>query len=90
MMAVYCVNHRVSDFAEWKKVYDAFQPTVKKRGIKDHFVLQSLQDPNHVVVIGEGSAEDVQALLTSDELKAAMAESGVVGAPDVYIGEPGG
>lgn len=86
-MAIYCVNHRVQDFTEWKKTYDEHQPWIREQGVKDHFVLQSLDDPNHVVVIGEGSVEDLQALMASDDLKAAMAEAGVVGAPDIFIGE---
>ena len=86
-MAIYCVNHRVRDFTEWKKTYDKHQPWIRQQGVKDHFVLQSPDDPNHVVVIGEGSVEDLQALFSSDDLKGAMAEAGVDGVPDIFIGE---
>lgn len=86
-MAVYVVNHRVENFEEWKKVYDAFQSVATSAGVKDQYVLTSLEDQNHVVVIGEGSADDLQNFLSSDELKSAMADAGVSGTPDIYIGE---
>jgi len=86
-MAVYVVNHKVENFDAWKKVYDEFQPVVVKAGIKDHFVLQSTDDKNHVTVIGEGSLDAVRAFLSSNDLKAAMGDAGVVGKPDIFIGE---
>ena len=86
-MAVYVVDHKVEDYEEWRKVYDAFQATAVEAGVKDQYVLTSMHDPNHVVVIGEGSIDDVQKFLSSDQLRSAMGEAGVSGEPSIFIGE---
>ena len=86
-MAIYVVNHSVEDFTAWKRAYEAFKPTAMAAGITDEHVLQSPDDPNHVVVIGNGEIGDLQAFLQSDALKSAMAGAGVVGIPDIYVGE---
>ncbi len=86
-MAIYIINHKVKDFAQWKKAYDAFQHTVEGAGIEDHHVLTSADDPNHVVVIGEGAMADLQKFLESDELKAARKGAGVVGKPEGFVGK---
>jgi hypothetical protein len=86
-MAVYVVNHTVANYEEWKKAYDAFQDRAGAAGINDQYVLTSLTDPNHVVVVGEGTAEAVQAFLGSDELKSTMEAAGVTGKPDIFVGE---
>ena len=85
-MAIYIVNHKVENFEHWKKAYDAFQHVVEGAGVIDHHVLASVDDPNHVVVIGEGAVDDLRKFLASDELKAAMSGAGMVGAPDLFIG----
>ncbi len=86
-MAIYVVNHRVESFDKWKKAYDAFQHVAEGAGVKDHYVLASVSDPNHVVVIGEGAAGDLKHFLASDDLKGAMKDAGVVGEPDMFIGK---
>lgn len=86
-MAAYVVNHKVRNFVEWKKAYDAFRPKAKDFGIEDHYVLQSAEDQNHVVVVGEGSLADLRKFLGSDSLRSAMQGAGVSGVPDIFIGE---
>ena len=85
-MAIYIVNHKVEDYESWRKVYDEFQHVVEGFGVKDHHVLRSVDDPNHVVVVGEGAADDLRNFLGSDELKSAMKGAGVASKPDIYIG----
>ena len=86
-MAIYVINHKVENFENWKKAYDAFQHVAEGAGVKDHYVLASLDDPNHVVVIGEGAADDLRHFLASDGLKSAMVGAGVVGKPDIFVGK---
>jgi len=86
-MAVYVVTHKVNDFDTWKKVYDDFQSTHVKYGIKDHFVLRSIKDSNNVTVIGEGKVEEVQKFLNSEDLKKAMKSAGVSSSPEIFVGE---
>ena len=86
-MAFYVVNHKVNDFVAWKKVYDEFDSTREKFGVKEHYALQSLEDSNHVMVVGEGELEAIQRFLNSEDLKKGMEAAGIAGLPDIFIGE---
>ena len=86
-MAFYVVNHKVNDFGVWKKVYDEFESTRKRYGVKEHYALQSVEDPNHVMVVGEGELEAVQKFLNSEELKSGMEGAGIASPPEIFVGE---
>ena len=86
-MAFYVVNHRVNDYNTWKKVYDSFETTRDKFGVKEHFAFQSVDDSNHVSVVGEGKLEDIQKFLHSDELKNGMENAGIASLPQIFVGE---
>ena len=86
-MAFYVVNHKVNDYNTWKKVYDSFEPTRKKFGVKELYAFQSVDNSNHVSVVGEGKLEDIQKFLHSDDLKNGMANAGIAGAPQIFVGE---
>lgn len=85
-MAFYIVNHKVEDFKKWKKVYDDFESTRIKHHVLEHYALQSVDDSNHVLVVGEGSIEAITKYLDSEELKAGMADAGIASAPEIFIG----
>ena len=76
-MAYYIVNHKIGDFNVWKKVYDEFEDTRKRYGVKEHFALQSVEDSNHVMVIGEGELEAINKFLNSEDLKNGMDNAGI-------------
>ena len=86
-MAFYVVNHKVNDFDAWKRVYDEFETTRKEHGVKEHYALQSAEDSNHVMVVGEGELEAVQKFLNSEDLKSGMEGAGISSPPEVFIGE---
>lgn len=86
-MAFYVVSHKVEDFSVWKKIYDAFEPTREQFGVKEHYALQSVDESNHVLVLGEGDLEAIKKYLDSEELKKGMGKAGVSGAPEIYIGK---
>ena len=86
-MAIFVVTHKISDFATWKKAYDEHKSTREQYGIKDHFVLRSVEDSNNISVVGEGKQEDVQKFLNSEELKKAMKGAGVVSSPEIFVGD---
>lgn len=86
-MSYFIVSHSVEDFDAWKKVYDSFEPTRLKFSIREHYALQSVEDKNSVVVVGEGSLENIKKFLASDDLKNGMANAGVIGSPTLFIGE---
>ena len=86
-MAYYVINHKVENFDAWKKVYDGFEETRKKFGVKEHYALRSAADANHVLVVGEGESAVIDKFLNSDELKNGMANAGIAGKPDVFVGD---
>ena len=86
-MAFYVVNHKVTDFDNWKKVYDEFEVTRKDYGVKEHYAFQSVEDSNHVMVVGEGELKAINNFLNSEELKKGMGRAGIAGSPYIFIGE---
>ena len=80
------VHHEVTDYAAWRKVYNAFAPTRHKMGVKAQAVYQSVDNPNDVVITHDfASADQAKAFEASEELKAAMQKAGVKGAPQMWI-----
>jgi hypothetical protein len=86
-MAYYVVNHKVNDFVAWKKVYDEFESTREHYGVKEHYALQSVEDSNHVLVVGEGTLEAIQRFLNSEDLKSGMEKAGIASPPEIFVGE---
>ena len=83
-MIVGAIRHSVADYDAWKAVYDTMPPT--SRGAKFARVNRSLDDPNVVAVVtGFDTLEEIQAFMESDELRAKMAEAGVVGEPRIEL-----
>lgn len=77
------VHHTVSDFTKWKAGYDSHLPARTEAGVKEVKVLQGNDNPNEVVALFE--VEDVakaKAFISSDELRTAMREFGVVSTPE--------
>lgn len=80
------VRHDVADYARWRKDYDDFQPTAKKMGVTAQAVYQSIDNPNDVTVESDfRSLEKAKSLAASAELKTAMQNAGVKGAPQVWF-----
>ena len=77
-------RHQVADYDAWRKVYDAFDR--ESLGVRGHAVYQTLDDPNEVTVwhdFDDGAA--AESFAGSDDLKATMAEAGVVSAPNIWF-----
>ena len=85
-MAFYTVSHKVEDFNKWKNIYDNFESIRKKYKIFEHFALQSVDDSNHVLVVGEGELEAFKKFLDSEELKTGMESAGITSTPEIFIG----
>ncbi len=86
-MPFYIVSHKVEDFTKWGKVYDEFESTREQFGIKEHYALQSVDDPNHELVIGEGDINAIQKFLKSEDLKEGMKSAGVSSEPNLFVGD---
>ena len=72
------VRHEVTDYAAWRKVYDAFNATRLKLGVIGQAVYTSIDNPNDVTVTHDFSSTDkATAFASSPDLKAAMERAGV-------------
>ncbi|MFO1039563.1 MAG: hypothetical protein U1E45_22180 [Geminicoccaceae bacterium] len=83
------VRHTVGDYAAWRKVYDAFDATRRPMGVTAQAVYRSVENGNDVTITHDFAARaQAEAFLGSSELRSAMANAGVQGAPTVWIVEP--
>lgn len=76
------VKHTVSDFEQWKRVFDEHAATRKEHGATGHRLAQSLEDPNALTVLvmfPDRAAAD--GFLADRSLEETMARAGVASAP---------
>lgn len=87
--AALIVRSHVADFEKWKAVFDAHEQNRRDHGMAGHHINQSADDPNRLTVYFPVSDLDrAKQYFGSDEVKAAMAEAGVMGPPDVTWVKP--
>ena len=87
-MATLFVRHQAADYAAWRQVYDAFQPKAKTLGVQADAVYQAADNPNEITVTHDfATLESAQAFAASPELRSAMHDAGVVGAPTVWFAQ---
>ena len=70
-MATYLlVRHKISDFAEWKRGYDAHLPKRVEAGLAEKYLLRDAQDPNEVTLFFEtGDIQRAKAFIESADLR---------------------
>lgn len=82
------IRHAVEDYDKWRKAYDDFSSSQRELGVKDDGVFQNVEDPKDVTVFHDfDSIETARAFADSDQVKSAMGEAGVAGAPDIWFTE---
>ena len=72
--------HKVADFTKWEMGYGDSLPTRQRAGLKEKYLLRSIDDPNEVILLHE--AEDIQKVkevTSSPDLRERMQQSGVLG-----------
>lgn len=80
------VRHEVTDYATWRKSYDAFHATQQKFGVVAQAVYQSTDNPNDVTVTHTfHSLDKAKAFVASAELKSTMEKAGVKGPPQIWF-----
>ncbi len=85
-MASMLVQHKVKDFAEWKKVYDSVVDLRASSGELSDQIYRDASDPNRLTVIFKwDSLANAQKYAQSPELKAAMEKAGVEGPPNIFF-----
>ena len=79
------VRHEVTDYAAWRKVYDA-DNNRKHNGVTSEAVYQSADNPNDITVTHDfKTVEAAKAFAASPELKATMEKAGVTSAPQIWF-----
>jgi hypothetical protein len=72
------VRHDVTDYAAWRKIYDAFDAERRRLGVTAQAVYQSVDNPNDVTVWHDfKTSEAAKAFASSPNLKNAMQNAGV-------------
>jgi uncharacterized protein YeaO (DUF488 family) len=80
------VRHKVRDFSEWKRGYDAHLPKRAEAGLTEKHLLRGANDSNEVVLLFQ--AKDLnraKAFVESADLRETMQKFGVLDKPDIYF-----
>jgi hypothetical protein len=86
MAAFLLLRHKVRDFSEWKRGYDAHLPNRTAAGLSERYLLRSAADVNEVVILFEAQDLDrARVFAESADLRETMQQVGVVDKPDLYF-----
>ena len=78
------LHFKVKDYAAWRKSYDGHEQNRHSAGITNGRVFRSAEDPNDVVILQDvADVAKARTWLGSDQAKAAMQNSGVIGSPSI-------
>jgi len=85
-MPAILINSRVADFKVWQRVFEEHEPVRKAASVTSATVWQAQDDPNNIFVLLECTdLGKIKLFGESEELKMAMARSGVLGQPTMNI-----
>ncbi len=85
-MTYLLVRHKVEDYARWKTVYDEHAASRKAHGSRGARVLQNVADRSEQLILTEWpDLEHARKFAGSPDLKEAMKQAGVIGAPEVIF-----
>jgi quinol monooxygenase YgiN len=83
-MTTLSVHHKIADYPKWRAVFEEMDSIRQRFGETSYRVFRSAADPLDITVHTEWpSADAARAYATSPDLKAGMANAGVVSQPDV-------
>jgi hypothetical protein len=81
-----CPTHKVQDFSEWKRGYDAHLPKREEAGLTKKYLLHGAHDPNELILFFEATdLNRAKDFAESAELRETMRKVGVVDKPDFYF-----
>ena len=85
-MATLIVHHRVTDYTTWKAGYDSDKARRDAAGAVELAVGERADDPGMVYMIWQiADPSAFESMLADPELKAKMAELGVITAPEAIL-----
>jgi heme-degrading monooxygenase HmoA len=83
---VMLVQHKVKDYAEWKKMFDSAIDMRKAHGEISVQVLRDANDPNDLTIVNYwDTMANAQEFANSSDLHTAMEKGGVIGMPIVHF-----
>jgi quinol monooxygenase YgiN len=78
LMTTYFVRHRVADFDEWKKGYEAAEGIQRDGGVTDEAVYRDPDDPQFVLVMHRFESKDQgERFMSNPDLIEAQRQAGV-------------
>jgi len=78
------LHFKVKDFSAWRTGYNGTEKSRVSAGITNGRVFRSAEDPNEVVILQDvADVAKARTWLGSDDMKASMQKSGVIGSPSV-------
>ena len=78
------IHLKVKDYTAWRSSYGGGEKSRVSAGISNGKVFRSLENLNDVVIIQDvADVAKARTWFGSDEMKAAMQESGVLGSPTI-------
>jgi hypothetical protein len=85
-MALLIVQHKVRDYPGWRPAFDAHKSSQVGAGLTNARVYRKTDDPNNVVILFDvADVAKASAWVGGADLKAAMQNAGVLGAPAVHF-----
>ena len=80
------IRHKVQDFAEWKRGYDAYLPKLNEAGLTEKHLFRNAHDANEVHILLEATdLGRAQAFAESAELRESRQKVGILDEPDIHI-----
>ena len=78
------IHIKVKDYSSWRKSYDENEKSRLSAGITNGRVFRRAEDPNDVVILQDvADVPKARSWFDSDDMKAVMQKSGVIGAPSI-------
>jgi hypothetical protein len=78
------IHVKVKDYAAWRTAYDGHEKSRLSAGITNGRVFRRAEDPNDVVILQDvADVPKARSWFGSEDLKAAMQKSGVIGSPNI-------
>jgi hypothetical protein len=76
------IHVKVKDYGTWRPAYDGHEKNRVSAGITNGRVFRSAEDPNDLLILQDvADVAKARSWLGSDEMKATMQKSGVIGSP---------
>ena len=85
-MGYLLVRHKVRDFHEWKRVFEAHHGAQINAGLRIERMMRNLYEPNEVFLwFDVTDLAKARGFVYAPDVEKAMAEAGVVDKPDIYF-----